>query len=117
MPLSEYSKRKDFIITLQQYKTSYNRICKQCVKARKAQWRASHPGYRKTYYEGHKQDPVTKVCQNCGIEFITNNPLQKYCATDCQKKTREAEFKEWRKHYPGVSKEVFRRMILQKLKT
>lgn len=116
LPLSSFSKRKDFIKTLNTYQIHYNKVCKSCISVIKKRWRDSHPGYFKAYQQGHESDPITKVCLNCGIEFITQNPLQKYCDPGCKKVTREAEFKEWRKHYPGVSKEVFRRMIFQKLK-
>jgi hypothetical protein len=115
--LSEFSTRKDFIKTIHQCKISYNKICKSCVKERKARWRAEHPCYMATYHKGRKEDPIKKICYNCGKEYTTNNPLQKYCATNCRHNTTEGEYKEWRKHYPHVSKEVFRRMILQKLKT
>jgi hypothetical protein len=114
LPLSAFSTRRDFIKTLNTYQIHYNKVCKVCTSARKKLWRASHPGYFKAYNQGHESDPITKVCLNCGIEYKTNNPLQKYCATDCRKKSRETEYKAWRLRFPGVNKEVFRRLILDR---
>jgi hypothetical protein len=117
LPLTEFSTRKDFIITLNDYRIHYNKICKQCVSARKAEWRASHPDYMTIYHRAMKQPAILKTCLNCGQSFESTNPMQVYCRPDCRHNTIAEEFKEWRKHYPHVSKDVFKRMILQNKKT
>jgi hypothetical protein len=113
-PITEFSTRKRFIKTLQDYRIRYNKVCKRCVAEQRKQWRVLHPTYMATYYKGSKEDPIKKICINCGNEFITNNPNQKTCAVNCIHKATESEFKVWRSHYPGVSIEVFKRMKRQK---
>jgi hypothetical protein len=117
LPLTEFSTYKYFNKTIQQTKTALSKVCKSCTSARKARWRASHPSYMATYHKAMKEPPVLLVCHNCGQPFENTNPMQKLCRSDCRKQTITEEYKQWRLSFPGVSKEVFKRMILQKLKT